>query len=334
MAAVISALCVATACAAGGGGKRAESETGGSGQDKAAAAQEQQGNEDEAIIIGNGADKAADGEKTGNAGGEAAEEGKGEEAVQGVKEEENNGNAPAENMGTDGNAENPGSAANEANAENSGKSGNTENTANSADGGGESAAAAGDDGSAAGESAAGALPITEPLNMYFSSGAGGWSTDIILNPDGSFTGEYHDSEMGDTGEGYPDGSIYISEFKGRFTDIRKVDENCYSMKMGKLEYVNVIEGDEEIEDDVRYIQAEAYGLTDSDKILLYTPDTIVKELSADIISWWPGRYELEYDEAGDPIIPEDMKLGVYCVANISSSIDEYSGQPYVYGFFS
>ena len=54
------------------------------------------------------------------------------------------------------------------------------------------------------------LPISEAINMTFASGAGGWSTELTLNPDGSFNGNYHDSEMGDTGEDYPNGSMYIA----------------------------------------------------------------------------------------------------------------------------
>ena len=37
--------------------------------------------------------------------------------------------------------------------------------------------------------------------FYFSSGAGAWGTEMDISADGSFTGNFHDSEMGDTGEG-------------------------------------------------------------------------------------------------------------------------------------
>ena len=37
----------------------------------------------------------------------------------------------------------------------------------------------------------------EGLEWTFSSGAGGWSTDMRILPDGTFSGEYHDSEMGE-----------------------------------------------------------------------------------------------------------------------------------------
>lgn len=37
------------------------------------------------------------------------------------------------------------------------------------------------------------LPISEAIDMIFASGAGAWSTELKLNPDGSFSGSYHDS---------------------------------------------------------------------------------------------------------------------------------------------
>ena len=39
--------------------------------------------------------------------------------------------------------------------------------------------------------------------FYFLSGAGAWSTELVVSPDGSFTGYYHDTDMGDSGADYP-----------------------------------------------------------------------------------------------------------------------------------
>ena len=50
----------------------------------------------------------------------------------------------------------------------------------------------------------------------FASGAGGWSSELTFANDGIFMGSYHDSDMGDTGDGYPNGTIYVSDFSGRF----------------------------------------------------------------------------------------------------------------------
>ena len=48
----------------------------------------------------------------------------------------------------------------------------------------------------------------------FSSGVGGWSTELNVGENGAFTGNFHDSEMGETGEGYPNGSMYGCLFHG------------------------------------------------------------------------------------------------------------------------
>lgn len=51
--------------------------------------------------------------------------------------------------------------------------------------------------------------------FVFSSGVGAWQTMLNINEDGSFKGYYSDSDMGDTGEGYPNGIIYLSVFEGK-----------------------------------------------------------------------------------------------------------------------
>ena len=39
------------------------------------------------------------------------------------------------------------------------------------------------------------------FSFVFSSGAGAWFTQLDMHADGSFEGQYHDSDMGLTGEG-------------------------------------------------------------------------------------------------------------------------------------
>ena len=67
------------------------------------------------------------------------------------------------------------------------------------------------------EEAVSALPGTYPIDMIFSSGAGGWSTTLTLSQDGSFTGAFSDSEMGERDENeYPNGTVYVCNFSGQF----------------------------------------------------------------------------------------------------------------------
>ena len=79
------------------------------------------------------------------------------------------------------------------------------------------------------------LPLTgEAMEFSFLSGAGGWSTDLTLNRDGSFAGVFHDSEMGEMGDEYPNGTVYICAFSGVFTDIQQVSEYAYAMKLSEI----------------------------------------------------------------------------------------------------
>lgn len=137
--------------------------------------------------------------------------------------------------------------------------------------------------------------IEYPLNLWFSSGVGAWGTSIVIYEDGSFVGNYHDSEMGDIGEGYPNGSCYICDFSGKFTKIVKVSDYAYSMTLATLSVEREI-GDEYIEDQIRYICTGAAGLTGTDgktpakKFMLYTPGAPISSLSEDFLSWWGESY--------------------------------------------
>ena len=85
------------------------------------------------------------------------------------------------------------------------------------------------------EEAVSALPGTYPIDMIFSSGAGGWSTTLTLSQDGSFTGAFSDSEMGERDENeYPNGTVYVCNFSGQFKDIKKVNDYTYSMTLDSV----------------------------------------------------------------------------------------------------
>lgn len=69
-----------------------------------------------------------------------------------------------------------------------------------------------------------ALPEDFPMDFVFSSGVGAWATSMTLEQDGAFSGAYYDADMGVCDEDYPNGTVYICDFSGRFSDIQKVDE--------------------------------------------------------------------------------------------------------------
>lgn len=122
------------------------------------------------------------------------------------------------------------------------------------------------------------------LEFWFGSGVGAWCTVLTVNEDGTFEGTYHDADMGDMGEGYPEGTYYLCDFKGKFTQPKKVDEYTYSVKIESIEIANEVDT-EEIIDSVKYIYSQPYGLYDADDILIYIPGISIKELPEEYRSW-------------------------------------------------
>lgn len=120
--------------------------------------------------------------------------------------------------------------------------------------------------------------------FIFSSGAGAWATVLNINPDGSFDGNFHDSNMGETGEGYPGGTIYYCDFTGQFGDVEKVNDYTYSMKMLSIEYKNDPDT-EEIKEQRKFIYATAYGLDEAEELYIYIPDAPISELPEKFLMW-------------------------------------------------
>lgn len=136
------------------------------------------------------------------------------------------------------------------------------------------------------------LPEVFPMELVFSSGAGAWGTYITLNRDGSFAGSYHDSEMGEQGEKYPNGSVYIAQFSGSFEQIEQGDSHTYTMRLKEV-ITEEEAGTEWIEEGIRYVCTEPFGLETGIEFCLYLPGKPIAELSEQFLSWWPGYYRME-----------------------------------------
>jgi len=141
------------------------------------------------------------------------------------------------------------------------------------------------------------LPGDYPMSFLFSSGAGAWGTRLILNADGSFEGQFSDSNMGETGKDYPNGTVYLCSFTGRFSISERLDIHSYPLTLKEVTPDRTAE-EEWIEDGILYVTAGPYGLYNdnidgkmSRSFVLYTPDTPVSGLDEELLSWWPGRYE-------------------------------------------
>ena len=150
------------------------------------------------------------------------------------------------------------------------------------------------------------LPIAKPIDMMFSSGAGGWSTDIVLNPDGTFTGSYHDSNMGESGDGY-ESTIYYCSFEGRFTNIKKIDDYTYQMELTSMTNLNETE-EESIEDGIRYVPSMPYGIEGGKTFEFYMPGKKTDSLPEMYISWvWGLEDAITMDSFG--LYNVDMEQG-------------------------
>lgn len=124
----------------------------------------------------------------------------------------------------------------------------------------------------------------EDISFIFTSGAGAWGTEMKISADGSFEGSYHDTNMGETGSNYPNGSVHYCNFKGRFGKPEKVGEYEYRFKLESIETENE-EGEEHIEDGVRYIASAPYGMNNAGEMALYMPGAEFETLPVGFKDW-------------------------------------------------
>lgn len=146
--------------------------------------------------------------------------------------------------------------------------------------------------------------------FVFSSGAGAWQTTLNINEDGTFKGYYSDSDMGDTGDGYPNGINYSSTIEGKFTIPKRVNDYTYSLSIESIKLEKEV-GSEEIIDGIKYIYSEPYGLNDAKEIYIYTTQAPLKGLPEGFRSWI-GYMELS--DVKDEYLPF---YGLYNVATES-----------------
>lgn len=130
------------------------------------------------------------------------------------------------------------------------------------------------------------------LRFVFYSGAGGWGEEFTIEKDGYLSGKFFDSDMGDSGDGYEDGTCYSSNYSGYITDVTYVDENRYRIKISELTYIEEI-GREEILYGTRYIYTESSFFGNNDTFEVYLPGTQLEQFSEDIRLWLTGYIQSE-----------------------------------------
>lgn len=164
------------------------------------------------------------------------------------------------------------------------------------------------------------LPFDQPLEMIFLSGAGAWCTGLNLNPDGTFTADYHDS----------DGPIqYVCQFHGKLGDFVQLTKHSWSLTLEELVLdTKYPVGKEWNEDGFHKISSGPNGFTDRDgnalkpgaRFILYSPeargDKPGTELygTADLWDWCLPRPDISGGES----------LGCWDLYNLTQEIGFFS----------
>lgn len=143
----------------------------------------------------------------------------------------------------------------------------------------------------------------------FMSGVGAWETMMEIKPDGTFTGEFYDMNMGETGEGYDNGTIYECRFSGMLSAPEEKDDKTYTAKAVKVEYDRSdFDGKDSYIDaeGIKHIASDSYGIGEGDEIIIYAPETRLNETTEDFQQWVYWEF---YGQ------PENIEIGQYGIYN-------------------
>ena len=146
---------------------------------------------------------------------------------------------------------------------------------------------------------------TLPEVFLFSSGAGAWRTELHLNTDGSFSGEYTDSNMGS-------GELLYCNFSGQFSEPVQVSEFVWSVTVESLEL-------EDTPGEVTYVKADnynriastPYGLENAKEVLIYLPGAAAEDLPEMFRNWTHAPSEGVLDFYGLYNVEEELGFSGY-----------------------
>lgn len=130
----------------------------------------------------------------------------------------------------------------------------------------------------------GVFPFAAETVWRFSSGAGAWRTELIVQPNGTFEGNYHDWEAGSDGPNYPYGTRYECSFSGKFEIEGKIANRVYAAKVVSLN-LEQKPGTITYVDGVREITAEAYGVSKGNRFYLCLTGANMEWLTEDMRIW-------------------------------------------------
>ena len=156
------------------------------------------------------------------------------------------------------------------------------------------------------------------ITFIFSSGAGAWHTEVQIKPDGTFIGYYQDSNMGESGTDYPNGTSYECHFSGKFSNAKKINDYEYSMRIVSLNAEGVV-GEEKIVDGVKIVTSDPYGFDNADEFILYRPGRSTADLPEEFLGWVGLKNVLYYGE-----LPE--KVPFYSLYNVGGKEGFFSDE--------
>ena len=156
--------------------------------------------------------------------------------------------------------------------------------------------------------------------FYFGSGVGAWGEEFSIEKDGYFTGKFHDSNMGETGEEYSNGTRYSCAYSGHFADITRVGEYIYEMKLTDISYKEE-PGTEEILDGMKYIYTDAYFMGADDMFYVYLPGMPIEEMSESLYMWVRDYNQSESELTMIVIVDEKQELAAASLKRLTPSED-------------
>ena len=142
------------------------------------------------------------------------------------------------------------------------------------------------------------LPATIPFDTvsgieFWNVGSGNWQDNVNIMPDGTFTAQGHDLDMGINGEGYRGGTVWMTEGGGTLSDLKKIDDYTYKTTV-KSTYSNIHET--ECVEERRFVYGDIF-LKEGDVIYIYPPGTLTLEIPEDYFDCVSGKlgYKWKYE---------------------------------------
>ena len=149
------------------------------------------------------------------------------------------------------------------------------------------------------------IPLTDAEALAFfasyadtylmSSGVGGWGAYMIVNSDGSFDYNYHDSDFD---------MYYICHAQGRLGNVVMIDELTYKVEILEMTYEytagsewSVTEPDGTV---INYTGSDSYGLHAGDILTYYVRGNDVSALPEGYLWWYCAPRALQAENVQDP----------------------------------